>query len=225
MRDRQKADLLGACDLFSGLPTEELLHLAQCASVVRYRRGQIVFADGDPADALLLVVEGRLKVVARTPAGDELMLAVAGPGTTLGELALADGAGRSASVEALVDCVALRVDRESVRELARSRPAVAEQLLIALARVVRRLTGAAADLVFLDVPRRLAKLLLEHRASSGADTIDNFLSQSDIASTIGGSRQAVNRALSEFKKHGWVETRGRTIIIRDVDALRSFASS
>ncbi|MDQ6686224.1 MAG: Crp/Fnr family transcriptional regulator [Actinomycetota bacterium] len=225
MRDEDKARLLGRCELFEGLPEEDLLQLAACAAATRYRRGQIVFVEGDTADALLVVVEGRLKVIARTPDGDELLLAVVGPDSTLGELALADGGRRSATVEALEDSMALRVEREAVRQLARARPALAEHLVVALARVVRRLTGAAADLVFLDVPRRLAKLLLEQRAAKASDTVDMALSQREIATRIGGSRQTVNQALREFERRGWIQTSGQTIMIRDAGGLRRFATS
>lgn len=225
MREDQKARLLGACELFAGLPGDELLHLASCATETHYRRGQIVFAAGDTADALFVVVDGRLKVIAGTPSGDELLLDVVGPGSTLGELSLADGGRRSATVEALEDAVALRVDREAVRQLARQRPAVAEHIVVALARVVRRLTGAAADLVFLDVPRRLAKFLLEQQDESRSQVIEMPLSQRDIASKIGGSRQTVNQALRDFERRGWITTEGRTITVRDAGSLRRFATS
>lgn len=225
MRDSEKARLLSTCDLFAGLPPEDLRHLAEYATVTRYRRGQIVFAEGDTADALLVVASGRLKVVAPARNGEELLLAVVAPGNTLGELAIVDGGRRSATVEALQDSVALRVSREAVRDLARLRPAVAEHILVALAGVVRRLTGAAADLVFLDVPRRLAKLLLGQQSAAGSEVLDMDLSQAELASQIGGSRQTVNQALRDFNRRGWIRTEGKVITILDAGALRRFAGS
>ena len=225
MREEAKMQLLRRTPLFAGLADEDLQLLAADAGRVRYRRGQIVFAEGDSGDFLLLVVTGRLKVITRTGEGDEFLLAVLHAGDTLGEVALVDGGRRSATVEALEDVDALRLDRQQVQELMAARPIVSRQLLVAFAQVVRRLTGVATDLVFLDLPRRLAKLLLELRDTAGQDVLDVALTQRELASHIGATRQTVNHALRDFEKRGWITTSGRTVCLRDRDALRRFAGS
>jgi CRP-like cAMP-binding protein len=88
--------------------------------------------------------------------------------------------------------------------------------------VVRRVTGTAADLVFLDLPRRVAKLIVDEHRSSGSDVIDMPLTQSEIASRVGASRQSVNAALRDFQRRGWITSSGHEIRIRDIRALSRF---
>jgi CRP/FNR family cyclic AMP-dependent transcriptional regulator len=220
-----KVALLRTCPLFEKLPATDLEQLAQQTSLRRYRRGQIVFHEGDPGDSLLVVADGRLKVVTNSDDGDQLLLAVVGPPESIGALTLADGGRRSATVEPLTDVVVLRVDRADIMGLPAARTAVAEALVQMLALAVRRLTGTAADLVFLDLPRRLAKLLLEQRRVAGADVVDLPWTQTDMASSVGASRQGVNATLGDFQRRGWIAADGHVLRILDPVALARFAGS
>jgi CRP/FNR family cyclic AMP-dependent transcriptional regulator len=172
MDSTRKISLLRTCPLFDQLAAEDVDHLAGQAALRRYRRGQVVFYEGDPGDSLLVVADGRLKVLSRSEEGEALLLAVVGPPDSIGALTVADGGPGSATVEALTDAAVLRVDRADILRLASAGTSVADALVKMLAVVVRRLTGAAADLVFLDLPRRLAKLLLEQRRAAGGDVVD-----------------------------------------------------
>jgi CRP-like cAMP-binding protein len=206
MDPARKIALLRTCPLFEQLPAEDLDRLAEQAALRRYRRGQVVFYAGDPGDCLLVVADGRLKVMARSENGDELLLAVVGPPDSIGALAIADGGPRSATVEALTDTTVLRVDRADIWRLEAAGTAVSDALMRMLAVVVRRLTGTAADMVFLDLPRRLAKLLLEQCRVAGSDVVDLPWTQTDMASSIGASRQSVNATLRDFQRRGWITT-------------------
>jgi CRP-like cAMP-binding protein len=225
MDPARKIALLRTCPLFEQLPAEVLDRLAEQAALRRYRRGQVVFYAGDPGDCLLVVADGRLKVMARSENGDELLLAVVGPPDSIGALAIADGGPRSAPVEALTDTTVLRVDRADIWRLEAAGTAVSDALMRMLAVVVRRLTGTAADMVFLDLPRRLAKLLLEQCRVAGGDVVDLPWTQTDMASSIGASRQSVNATLRDFQRRGWITTEGSALRVRDAGALASFAGS
>jgi CRP-like cAMP-binding protein len=225
MDPARKIALLRTCPLFEQLPAEDLDRLAEQAALRRYRRGQVVFYAGDPGDCLLVVADGRLKVMARSENGDELLLAVVGPPDSIGALAIADGGPRSATVEALTDTTVLRVDRADIWRLEAAGTAVSDALMRMLAVVVRRLTGTAADMVFLDLPRRLAKLLLEQCRVAGGDVVDLPWTQTDMASSIGASRQSVNATLRDFQRRGWITTEGSALRVRDAGALASFAGS
>jgi CRP/FNR family transcriptional regulator, cyclic AMP receptor protein len=215
--------LLRATTLLKELDEADLRRLAGRAVTRRFRRGQVVFTEGDPSDTLLVVASGRLKVLTKADDGRDHVLNLSGPGDTLGEINIVEGGPRSASVEALEPSVALVLDRTAVWDLVRERPAVAEQLIRALAAHVRRLTGANADLVFLDLPRRVAKLLLLRHRESGRAVIEVGLTQTEMASLLGGSRQSVNQALRDFERRGWILSEGQTITILQVDRLRRLA--
>jgi CRP-like cAMP-binding protein len=101
-------------------------------------------------------------------------------------------------------------------------PNVTVSLLAAVASSFRRLTDATADLVFLDLPRRVAKVLLDHpRGDTGS--VELGLSQEQLAHRVAGTRQSVNQALRGFERRGWISLAGRTVVLRDVDALARFA--
>jgi CRP/FNR family transcriptional regulator, cyclic AMP receptor protein len=100
-------------------------------------------------------------------------------------------------------------------------PALTMALLAALAALVRRLTGSAADLAFLDIPRRVAKLALSRAAPGGNAT--TRLTQAEMAAAVGASRQSLNAALRDFQRRGWITVRPGSIELRDPDALRRFA--
>ncbi len=222
MHDNEAVALLRATTLLKELDEEDLLRLASRAVTRRFRRGQVVFTEGEPGDTLLVVATGRLKVLTKADDGRDHVLNIAGPRETVGELNIVEAGTRSASVEALEPTTALVLDRTAVWELVRERPAVAEQLIRALVAHVRRLTGANADLVFLDLSRRVAKLLLRMR-EAGRPVIELGLTQTEIASLLGGSRQSVNQALREFERRTWIPSEGQTITILQVDRLRRFA--
>jgi CRP/FNR family transcriptional regulator, cyclic AMP receptor protein len=220
--EQERSRVLAACPLFITVPEPDVRRLAAAATLRRYRRGQLVFCEGDPGDSLLVVVDGSLKAVSTSPDGDEFLLAVIGPHEAVGELTVADGGARSATISALTDSSLLRLPRDSVLAVAASSPALMTALLVSLAGVVRRLTGDAADLVFLDVPRRAAKFLLALSGHKGDDVVRTELTQAEMAERVGASRQSLNAALQGFQRRGWITLDGREIRLRDVSALRKF---
>ncbi len=216
--------ILRATSLLSQVPAGDLAHLAAASRLRPFRRGQVVFMTGDPGDTLVVVVSGRVKVVARAADGGELTLTVIGPGGLLGELSAADGGPRSADAETLDDCQLLFVPRDAVWDICARVPAVAQALAGSLAATLRRLTEAASDLVFLDMPRRVAKVLLSQPRDAGG-TIRLKMSQEEIAHQTGSTRQSVNATLRGFERRGWIEVRDRAVIVTQAAALSQFASS
>lgn len=216
-----RARELGACPLFATVPQAHLELLAEYAQVRRYRKGHPLFAEGDAGDALFVVVDGSLKAASTRPDGAELLLAVVERHEAVGELTVADGGMRSASVTALTDVTLLRVPREAVLAVAARSPELSQALLSSLAAVVRRLTGSAADLAFLDIPRRVAKLVLARGGSDGTVGTTR-MTQSEMAAAIGASRQSLNNALQEFQRRGWITIRPGGVELHDAGALRRF---
>lgn len=225
MNQTQRAAVLGTVPILAVLDGPALDEVASSTTARRYRRGQILFTEGDIGDSLLVVTQGQLKAYTSSPEGEELLLSVLGPGESMGEVCLADGGTRSATVEALTTAEVLRISRQAVMSVAATTPALTEALLSSLAAVVRRLTGSAADLVFLDLPRRVAKVVLDEHFATGLDTITLPLTQADIASSVGASRQSVNAALRDFQRRGWISTSGRTIEILDRAELSRYVGA
>lgn len=215
-----RASELSACPLFAGVPRAHVELLAEHAQVRRHRRGHPLFAEGDGGDSLFVVVEGSLKAVSLQPDGAELLLAVVERHEVVGELAVADGGVRSASVVALTDVTLLRVPRDAVLAVATQSPELTRALLGSLAAVVRRLTGSAADLAFLDIPHRVAKLVLARGGSDG--TAGPRMTQTEMAAAIGASRQSLNIALQDFQRRGWITVRAGGVELRDAAALRRY---
>jgi CRP/FNR family transcriptional regulator, cyclic AMP receptor protein len=209
--------------LLRSVPDTDLEAIAAASRLRAVRRGQVLFTVGDPSDTVILVISGRVKVVVRSADGAELTLTVIQPGGIFGEISIADGGPRSADAEALEDCRLLLVPIGLIAELCSRVPAVTEAVMSSLAATLRRLTEAASDLVFLDLPRRVAKVLLSQpRGEDGV--IELKMSQEELAHQVGGSRQSVNAALRGFERRGWIEARDRAVTLREADALARFAN-
>ena len=156
------------------------------------------------------------------------MLVALGIGEVLGQIALLDGAERSASVVAVEPTTGLLLTRATVLDVMLRHPAVLDAMMRSLGKLVRRLTEQAGDFIFLDLGGRLAKLLLrlagERSESAEGIVLDLGLSQSDLAAMVGASRPAVNRVLHSFAARGLISVNGQVIVLRDVGALRRRAS-
>jgi len=211
--------------LFGGLDLASLDQLARSVTERSYRKGHIIVNQGDPGDSLFVVAEGLIKVFVTSETGDEMVLVALRRPDVFGEVAVLDEGPRSASAEALEPTAVLILARSKLLELIQKRPELTEVLLRSLGGLVRRLTEQAADLVFLDLHGRIAKLLLNladerGAADDGGIVLDLHMTQSDVAAMVGGSRQSVNQILHHFQRRGYVELDGRAIVMKDLDALR-----
>jgi CRP/FNR family transcriptional regulator, cyclic AMP receptor protein len=216
--------ILAGTDLLGSVPTEDLAAVAARSRVRNFRRGQVVFTAGDTADTVIVVISGLVKVVVRSADGGELTLAVIRTGGVFGELSAADGGPRSADAETLEECRLLLVPREMIQDICLRVPSAAQALMSSIAANLRRLTEATSDLVFLDLPRRVAKVLLSQpRGQDGV--IRPTMSQEQLAHLAGGTRQSVNAALRGFERRGWIEVHDRALRVKQVAALGHFAGT
>jgi len=225
VRTDAAVELLRRTRLFAGLDEPTLRVLAERSVERSFPRHGRLFFQGDPGDGLFVVASGLVKVVVTSEDGEEMVLVTLGPGEALGELAVVDGGPRSAAAEALEPTSALLITRPVLLELAARDPALTEALLQALGSLLRRLTEQASDLVFLDLPGRMAKLLAGLAAERGSATsegieLDAHLTQTDLAGMVGASRQSVNQILQGFARRGYLQVRGRRIVVNRLDLLR-----
>lgn len=229
---------LRRCGLFAGLDDPSLELVADALRPRRFRRGETIFHAGDPGDALFVVASGQVKITIPPDDGSEpAILTTIGPGGFFGELALLDGARRSATAVAL-DAVTTEVlRRDAFDRLVDEQPPLRRALLAALAGEVRRLTVQVEELHFLDLPGRLARHLLRSAAGAGSGHSGDVeaalpvgeirmpwpYTQAELAGMIGGSRQTVNRLLADFVGAGLLRFEGDDLVIPDAGRLGAAA--
>jgi len=214
--------LRGNC-LFERADEDALASIARHLRRRRFRRNETIFHQGDPGDALHIVSSGAVKIVLPSMEGEEAIIATLRSGDFFGELALLDGAPRSATAVALEASETWTLPRAAFLTMLDQDKALRESLLAGLARELRRITGHVEELHFLDLAGRLASRLarLAREADPEADEVrlDWPYTQSDLASMIGGTRQSVNKLLSGLAERGLVVTENDTLLIPDVEAL------
>lgn len=220
---------LAAIPFFGGLDPAALERLAAGMRSRRFRRGEVIFHVGDPGDALFVIVSGEVKISLPSETGDEAILATLRPGDVFGELALLDGAPRSASAAALVPTETVILPREKFRELIATEAGVRDALLASIAGELRRLTTHVEELHFLDITGRLAARLVRLAQESGTPLADGSrrlrtnLTQADLAAMVGCTRQSVNKLLGQFTDDGLLRLERDGIVVTDIEGLSATA--
>ncbi len=218
--------MLQRSPLFRGLSTETLESIAGLAVQRSFQSGEVVFSQGDPGDALYAVVTGKIRISAGAADGREISLNIMEPGDTFGEIALLDGGTRTASATATVASELVSIRREHFVRLLEREPRVALELLRLCGERLRWTSGLVEDAALLHAPARLAKRLLSlgtlHGQRTGAG-VTLRISQEDLATFLGVSRQIVNQYLQGWKTRGWVALGRGVVTVRDESALRDAA--
>lgn len=188
-------------------------------------RGSELFSEGDPGDSLYVITAGKVKLGRRSADGRENLLAILGMGEMLGELSLFDPGPRTATATAIADTELVGLAHSDMTEFLKDRPEVGMTMLGALARRLRRTNEALGDLVFTDVPGRVAKALLDLSSRFGKPVDDGVLvahdlTQEELAQLVGASRETVNKALADFSSRGWIKLEARAVTLLDVERLQ-----
>jgi CRP-like cAMP-binding protein len=218
-------DVLRQTPLFSGLDDDAAASLRSSLSENRLRRGEILFREGDSGDRLYVVMVGKIKLGRSSPDGRENLMAVLGPGQMFGELSLFDPGPRSLTATAVTDVTMLSLGHAALLSWLTGHPDVARNLLGQLAARLRRTNDVVADLVFSDVPGRVAKALLDLASRFGRQADDGLhvhhdLTQEELAQLVGASRETVNKALADFANRGWLRLEPRSVVLVDVERIQ-----
>jgi CRP/FNR family cyclic AMP-dependent transcriptional regulator len=221
----QTSRTLKAVPLFANLPPGVIDAIGGKVRRRRYAAGEVIFHEGDPGRSLCIIETGRVKIVSVSEQGQEALLAVMGSGEFFGELALFDDMPRSADVAAMEPTQTLSLAREDFFSIIDRFPAVSRQIFGVLAAQIRRLTTEVSDIVFLNLDARIAKRLLELAEAHGADTpegrrIEIALSQAEIGSMVGATRESVNQCLRRFQEAGLILLGRQRVTIVKSDGLR-----
>jgi CRP/FNR family transcriptional regulator, cyclic AMP receptor protein len=221
-------DVLRETPLFEALSEEDASALRSGIIDVHLDRGERLFTEGDTGDKLYIILTGKIKLTKAAPDGRENLLSVHGPGEMFGELSLFDPIPRTSSATAVTSAHLAGLTHDDVHQWLSTRPKVAMYLLQALAQRLRRINEVKADLVFTDVPGRVAKALLDLAERFGVATPDGIqvnhdLTQEELAQLVGASRETVNKALADFTARGWIQLSAKSVLITDADRLRKRA--
>ena len=224
-----ESELLGQSSLFASLPAEERLALGKQFVRMRYDKNDYVFFEGDAAEWLVLIAEGRVKMVKHSEGGRETILATFGPGQIVGEVGVLVGDVYPATAQALEPAVTLNLSRKAYVELVRRHPDLAWALIVELAHRLQRAHETIRSLAVEKVERRVARVLLRmastagERLEGGAVRITLPLSRQDIADMAGTVIETAIRAMSKFQRQGLVETREGSIILLQPHLLVAIA--
>ena len=211
--------------IFSDLPEEDVRTLTSVAKRRTFRSGEVIFHREDPGQVLYMIKEGKVKICIISPDGQEISLAVLGKGEYFGEFALLDGLPRSSDAVALekVECYTLQ--RSDFQNAILKNPKIAILVLEALTKRLRKTDQMIEDLIFLDVYGRVAKKLLELADTHGVKVddgirIDVRLTQQELASMVGASRESVNKVLGYFTDKDFISTDKHRITLHRIADLK-----
>ena len=210
--------------LFTALDEAAAVSLRASMDSVKIVKGSILFKEGDDGEHLYVIIDGKLKLGTSSGDGRENLLSILGPGEMFGELSLFDPGPRTSTATAVTDAKLLSLSHEKVIPWLKQNPEVSLQLLTRLSQRLRRTNEAVGDLVFSDVPGRVAKALIDLGDRFGKTTpegllVNHDLTQEELAQLVGASRETVNKALADFAGRGWLKLDGRSVLITDVDRL------
>ena len=217
-------ETLARAGIFQGIDPTAVEALSSALEPVEFPRAHVIFAEGEPGDRLYIIVSGKVKIGRRSGDGRENLLAVFGPSDMFGELSIFDPGPRTSTATTVTEVRAVTMDRAALHEWIGKRPEIAEQLLRVIARRLRRTNNSLADLIFTDVPGRVAKALLQLAQRFGSQEagmlrVTHDLTQEEIAQLVGASRETVNKALADFAHRGWLRLEGKSVLIQEPDRL------
>lgn len=225
METANDTSYLKQVDIFAGLDDEDIQELMSVARRRSFRAGEVIFHRDDPGQVLYMIKEGKVKISLISPDGQEISLVVFGKGEFFGELALLDGEPRSADAIALerVECYTLQ--RDDFHKAIMRNPKIAIKILEVLTRRLRKTDNHVEDLIFLDVYGRVAKKLLELANEHGSTVEDGTrievrLTQQELASMVGASRESVNKVLGYFTDKQFISTDKHKITIHRIADLK-----
>ncbi len=210
--------------LFSALDDEAAISLRESMVPLKLSKGQILFKEGQEGDRLYVVVQGKIKLGTASGDGRENLLSILGPGEMFGELSLFDPEPRTSTATAVTDARLVSLAHEAVIGLVTTHPQTSLELLRRLAQRLRKSNEILADLVFADVPGRVAKAIMDLGERFGSQKEDGLhvnhdLTQEELAQLVGASRETVNKALADFAARGWVKLEPRAVLVTDVERL------
>jgi CRP-like cAMP-binding protein len=213
-------ELLSGVELFSELDHEDLTKIASLAQSRKVPRETTIFHAGDLAEAVFVVAKGKVKIAVASSDGKEFILTILGQGQVFGEMALLESMPRSASAITATAVELLVISRQDFQHLLSTAPRITRKLLAILSRRLRKANAKMESLAYVDVAGRLARYLLDLARDHGQRLGTGWIvvrrpTHSDIAHSIGTSRETVSRLINEFEESFGLVNKGKFTYIRE----------
>jgi CRP-like cAMP-binding protein len=230
LAEGHRAAVLASHPLLRHLKPEELRRLASTAQVVRHPRGATIFQKGDPGSCMMAVIRGRVKICTFSKAGRELVLNIIDQGGLFGEIAILDGQPRSADAVTLEETDLFVLERSQFLPFLTSNPEALSRLLVVLCQRLRNTSTHLEDALLRDAPARLARGLLHLAATFGRPSpagtrLTIKLSQQQIGSLIGASRESTNKHIGDWTRAGHLAMDDGFLVVRDSAVLERIAEA
>ncbi|MDP8256420.1 MAG: Crp/Fnr family transcriptional regulator [Candidatus Alcyoniella australis] len=214
--------------IFSGMSAEQLESIAHSAALDEFKRGDQIYWEQEPPEALHILVQGKVKLVKQGREGNETIVGMVGQGETFGELAVLDGRPYDATALAMEPSTVLRLPRAEFISMLRSQPQIQGEIVLELVRRLRSCQEMLRSISSEQVEQRIARLLLKLAAQLGEQRSEQIriglhITRQEIANMVGTTVETTIRVLSRFTKRGLIETRSRIIYINDLKQLGEIA--
>ncbi|WNM24275.1 Crp/Fnr family transcriptional regulator [Demequina capsici] len=225
-RNPREEQLLRSSPLFGGMDTASARSLIEQMTRREFAKGETIFTEGSEGHAMYVVVRGKVKLARTARDGRENLLGLMGVGDMVGELSVFDPGPRLSRAHVVEESVLYELPKEVLDAWLDEHLDMSRHLLRALAQRIRRTTNTMADLVFSDVPGRVAKAILDlghrfGRMERGHVTVRHGLTQEELAQLVGASRETVNKALADFASRGWIDVHIGSVEVYEPERLRA----
>ena len=222
-----KLSVLRKHPIFADLDPEALDQLCRYAKHTTVKRGATIAAKGDPGNNLFAVISGTVKISSSSPDGRNAILNLIGPGEIFGEIAVLDGAPRSADATANTNCELYIIDRRDFLPFVKSQPALAMKFIELLCTRLRRTSDQVEQVILQDLPGRLASALLrlsdKHKQEPQGRTIS--ITQQEISEMVGMTRESINKQLRAWAARGWVRLEHGAIVVLKPESLQALVEA
>ena len=213
--------------LRSDLEPAALDQLCRYAKHTTLKRGTTIVSKGDPGNSLIAVISGTVKISVSSPDGRSAILNLIGPGEIFGEVAVLDGAARTADATANTNCEIFIIDRREFIPFVRSQPALAMKFIELLCTRLRWTSDQVEEVILRDLPGRLASALLrlteKHKLAPAGRTI--AITQQEISEMVGMTRESINKQLRVWAARHWVRLEHGAIVVLNVGPLQELAEA
>ena len=216
--------ILSNSSLFSGLPRDQLEKINTISVDRRFRKGEIIFSEGDDGNGFFIVASGLIKIYKLSPDGKEHILHVFGPGEPFGEVAVFTGRAFPANAEAIADSELIFLAKPDFIRLISQNPSLSLNMLAVLSLRLRQFAVKIENLSLKEVPGRLAAYLLYLAEEQESDeTVRLAISKGQLASLLGTIPETLSRVLAKMTNQNLIHVKGRTIALVDREGLESLA--
>ena len=222
-RNFDKRAILSAHPLFGKLGPQVIDRLTSYAHTKTFAAGAIIFERGDPGDCLFAVLAGSVRISNRSSDGKDAVFNLINPGDVFGEIALLDGRERTADAQALTDCALMRIDRRDFIPILTGQPELAMKLIELLCSRLRHTSEQVEDMLFLELPGRLAKTLLW--LAENASNRKVSITQREVGQIVGMTRESTNKQLRDWEQRNWVRLERGGVTILNPNALAAIAAA